>query len=504
MNETLTDRRTNLAEAWLRPVGGAAFVVAICLAVGWVVSTEDGVLWAAIGIAVIVVALVAMWNAGVAAGILLVAVLNGIPGVDLEGFAQRGSFRPSDVLVASLVILLGIRLLHNASEVAADRTWGGLAWWGALFLLWWTWIVASSTVDDGIPLVNGALFGRDFLYFGLLLPLFVGGLRRRDDVFGLLATIAAAALLHACAQLGIVLGIVEYDWLVHPTILGEFEGLTRIYAFMSDAVVATLAISSGLALMGRRRGLRGVGALVALITALSTLFQFTRATYAGLAFGFLVVTAIWVARRQESARPIRRTALVGVGVVLAGAAFVFSGGTGPSLSSASPASAVSERAVSSVQELTTRTGTVGYRYDVSQRMLDRLGDDWLFGLGFWHPDVKPVSNLPQNSIRNGDVGILNAVMTMGVVGTILLYLPLLAATVAFLRRRDAGEARRSDYDWFFYGLSAWLLAVLVGSLTLVQLFSVPGLVLTAAIVAAGIRVLDLARADESTGHATTA
>jgi hypothetical protein len=492
VNDLIADG-TRSAVARLAPAGTAAFVGVICLAAGWLVASSDGVLWAAIGIAALVIAFITMWNGGVAAGLLVVAVLNGVPGVDLESFAEKGAFRASDLLVASLMLLLGVRLLRAADEVFADRTWRLLAWWSALFLLWWTWILASSVVDDGIPVMRAALFGRDFLYFGLLLPLFVGALRRRREVFGLLATIATASLVHAFGQLGIVLGIVEYDWLVHETLLSEYEGLPRIYAFMSDAVVATLAISAGLALMGRRRGLRALGVALALVTALSTLFQFTRATYAGLAFGFLVITGIWLARRQSSAQPIRRTALVAVGVVLAAGTFVVSNGARPALSSDSPASAVSERAVSSVQELTNRTGTVGYRYDVSQRMLDRLGGAWLFGLGFWHPDAKPVGGLPQRSIRNGDVGVLNGLMTMGLVGTVLFYVPLVAALVAFIRRRDSEDVDAVDVDWFFYGLSAWLLAVLVGSLTLIQLFSVPGVVLTAGVVAGGIRMLDLSR-----------
>jgi hypothetical protein len=57
-----------------------------------------------------------------------------------------------------------------------------------------------------------------------------------------------------------------------------------------------------------------------------------------------------------------------------------------------------------------------------------------------HPDVRPVSPLPDGSIRNGDVGVLNAVMTMGVIGAALIYAPLVALFAA---------------TWILYAVMTW-------------------------------------------------
>ena len=45
--------------------------------------------------------------------------------------------------------------------------------WGACFIAWWTYEFARSFLLDGIPWLKAALFGRDFLYFAILLPLAV-------------------------------------------------------------------------------------------------------------------------------------------------------------------------------------------------------------------------------------------------------------------------------------------------------------------------------------------
>jgi hypothetical protein len=75
-------------------------------------------------------------------------------------------------------------------------------------------------------------------------------------------------------------------------------------------------------------------------------------------------------------------------------------------------------------------------------------------------------------------------MTMGVLGTLLLYAPLLASLAVLFR----GRCRSHGHDrWLRFGVAAWLVAVLVSSVTLVTLFSVSGLTLTAALLGIGLR-----------------
>jgi hypothetical protein len=84
---------------------------------------------------------------------------------------------------------------------------------------------------------------------------------------------------------------------------------------------------------------------------------------------------------------------------------------------------------------------------------------------------------------------------MGVLGTILMYLAPLAVLLAVFRhRRDAGTGER---QWFFFGMFTWIVSLLVGSISLVTLFSVSGLALTSVLLACTVRLLV---DDQATAH----
>jgi hypothetical protein len=121
---------------------------------------------------------------------------------------------------------------------------------------------------------------------------------------------------------------------------------------------------------------------------------------------------------------------------------------------------------------------VAYRQNVSSLMLHVLGSQWVLGLGFLHPAVVYFPQLPNGSIRNNDLGLFNSLMTMGVVGTVLVYVPVLIA-LGDVFPRGALDGER---DWLRLGGMIWLISVIAGSLTLVTLFSPNGLVLTAVLL----------------------
>ena len=54
-----------------------------------------------------------------------------------------------------------------------------------MFVAWWLVTLARSVFFSDIPPLHAALFGRDFLYFALLLPLLPVALRRRSDLVAL-------------------------------------------------------------------------------------------------------------------------------------------------------------------------------------------------------------------------------------------------------------------------------------------------------------------------------
>jgi hypothetical protein len=446
---------------------------------------------------ILALVLVARWNFGAFIALLLLVVLNGIPGPDLEGFAVSGSFRVSDVAVFLLVMAAALRQQPGLAPPGSLLRFA--RWWGIALATWWSLTLVRS-VADGVPLLKGALFGRDFLYFAILLPLLAGAFRDRREIVACLVLLAAAGALHAVGEIAVSAGGVTsdlVDLVVHTEGPVTFEGnAQRLYSNMAAVVTAAFPFAIGLALIPPRRGLRLVGISLATLAGMSVLFQFTRATYLALALALIVVSATWLSANGAISRPLRGASAAIAGVVVLG--FFVSGfrPLGASIAFSPEAAAVSERAASSVDEVVGGTGNVGYRYDLAEEMLTLLGNQWPVGLGFWHPDVKPVA-LPEGSIRNGDIGVLNAVMTMGVVGAALIYFPLVTFFVAAMRRRrDLGSLARRE-QWFFFGAATWILYALMSSGSLVTLFSVPGLVLTATLLACASCLLDWTRSGEA-------
>jgi hypothetical protein len=478
----------------VRPLLAAVAVALGCLgAAWWMTEGPFGELLPLVAAVTFALVLVGRWNFGAFVALMVLVVLNGIPGPDLEEFAMTGSFRISDVAFLALVAVLALRQQTEPAQPGSLLRF--VRWWAAALTAWWL-LTLTRSVADGVPVLQAALFARDFLYFAILLPLLAGALRDRREVAACLSLLAAGAVLHAAGQVAVSAGGITssiLDLVVHAQISIGFEGTQRIYAYMADAVTAAFPFAIGLALIPPRRPLRLVGIGLAILTGISVLFQFTRATYLALALALIVVSATWMYANGAISRPLRRaTAALAAVVVLA----AFASGFRPLAASvALPAetAAVSERARSTIDDLRGSTGNVGYRYDLLEEMLAHLDDRWPVGLGFLHPDVRPVSSLPDGSIRNGDVGVFNAVMTMGVIGAGLMYVPLVALFFATMRRRrDSGPAARRD-QWFFFGAATWILYAVMSSGSLVTLFSVPGLVLTATLLACSVCLIDQMR-----------
>jgi hypothetical protein len=81
------------------------------------------------------------------------------------------------------------------------------------------------------------------------------------------------------------------------------------------------------------------------------------------------------------------------------------------------------------------------------------------------------------------VGVLNVTMTMGIVGSVLYYLPLVGITVALILR--SARVLDEDLRWLALGTLAVCVGMLVTSITLVTLFSPTGVVSVATIFGLG-------------------
>jgi hypothetical protein len=500
MIETFARRRARFSFL-VRSSFAAVALVFGCLTAAWLMTEgPGGELLPLVGAVILALTLIGRWNYGALVALLVLVVLNGIPGPDLDEFAVSGSFRVSAVAVFLLGLVAALR--QQAGAAQPGSLLGFARWWGIALATWWSFTLLRS-VGDGVPLLKGALFGRDFLYFAILLPLLAGAFRDRREIAACLSLLAAAAALYAVGQLAVSAGGVTsslVDLIVHPGVPIGSEGTPRIYSKMDTVVTMAFSFGIGLALIPPRRPLRLVGFGLTTLAGLSILFQFTRATYLALALALIVVSATWVYSTGAISRPLRRATAVVAGLVVFG---LFVSGFRPleaSMALPPEAAAVSERASSSVDELVGGTGTVAYRKRLTEKMLTVLDDRWPIGLGFRHPDVRPVPSLPAGSIRNTDTGVLNAVMTMGVVGAVVMYLPLVALFFATMRRqRDLGPVARGD-QWFFFGAASWILYAVASSVSLITLFSAFGLALTATLLACVVCLIDWSTGREDADH----
>jgi hypothetical protein len=453
-------------------LSGAAALVASTVALGYVVTTSRGPgLIAALAATIGLVAL-ATWNRAVTVVLLLLAILNGLPFVNFQSFVAPGSFRPNDLFV---FMLLGSLAAWNMRDSAgpSPRHVVLARRWAVAFIGWWLLTVVRSSFFDTVPLLQAGLFGRDFLYFGLLVPALVGVAWTRDELLLMVRILGAATLVFAVAAIMSAVGLPGLTFITHPDLIANFHGLTRVYAPMNDLVVLAFGAGIGLALLATSVKLQRIGWSLAVVMGVAFALQLTRAAYVAALLAVVATTVLWLYQRDSVSLRMRpRVFSLFLCLALLVGTFTLVGNNG------SGVGAVVSRATSSLSDVQSRSANVGYRLDVAQRMERVLGGDWPVGLGFWHPSYHYVPDLPDGSIRNGDLGISNSLMTMGLIGTLLLYLPLLYTIVALQKARSNRRGRGSE-GWLAYGVASWLLIVVAASATLITLFSVTGLVLVA-------------------------
>jgi O-Antigen ligase len=460
----------------------ALTLLLVCVLTGWL-SVRYGGKAIAVSFAVVgTAALVRARAFGVLLGLALLVDLNGLPGVNVN---------PGGMNIARLQDASAVLLLASVAYVVVS---GKVTWrtplQRSLYLCsgvlagWWLITWAKTGVLDGVPPTLGAKFARDFLYFALTLPflcdVFVTYPRLRRQV---LWTAGAGAFIYAVAQIAQSGGHVALNFILHPQLTAVVQGTTRVYSPMNSLVRAGFALSCGALILGSSRRLRRRGIVGALVFGTAMMLQLTRAAYFGAAVGFVLAGAIWWFRRG----PIRGIARKRLIVVPLLAAVVLALGATVSSTERHALSTVATRALAGLSDVNNASGTFGYRVSVSRQMLQLLGQKWPIGLGFIHPSAHPYPTLPAGSIRNSDVGVLNVLMTMGAVGAILLYLPMLLVLRTLTRAASAPEA--VGEEWLRLGATIWIIGTIASSITLVDLFSLGGLEVTALMLAVATSVV---------------
>lgn len=418
------------------------------------------------------VALVALKQRGAFIGLIVLAAMNGIPFFDTSPYVAS-RLNIADVAVFVLLAAALAWIFTEREQYRPTRAGQMISCAGVALLLWWGWTVVRTLSDGYGPFTRAASFGRDFAFFALLLIVLPYVRLSSRQIAVMLGVLTVGVCVFAIGQIMIAIGLGSPGSLVHFQFTLSESGLTRVYANMTDLVTAGAAVSIMAALLAPQRRLRLTAIPVALLLSTSTVVQLTRARWIGLVIGLLFV-AVWLVLRGEEplARLLRRRlglTLGVLGVVLAVVLLltpgIFSGGT------------VVHRLLSVFSTIQSGSGTIHIREVASKSMTTYLGGSWLGGLGFISPSAHYFFGLPLGSIRDTDLGVLNAVMTMGVIGAVLIYLPVVIMLVFCLRSSAGVEA--PPYGWLRYGGAVWIVGTLASSVTLVTLFSAGGLVLSA-------------------------
>jgi hypothetical protein len=354
----------------------------------------------------------------------------------------------------------------------------------ALLAGWWLLTWARSSLLHDIPPKLAAKFARDFLFFALSLPLlcdlFVTFPRLRRQV---LWTLGGGAFVYAVAQIAQSRTNISVDFILHAQFYVVSQGTSRVYSPMNALIRAAFALSAGALILAPTRRIRLRAAVPAVVFGTAMLLQLTRAAYFGFAVGFLVAASIWWFRRgpvRDAAR--RRLLLVPLFAVL-----VLGLGATVSAAERNVFSTVTTRALAGYSDANNTSGTVQVRVNLGKEMLRLLGPSWPIGLGFIHPAAHPFPTLPNGSIRDSDLGVLNALMLMGALGAILIYAPLLLVLRAL--GRGSTEPEGYDTEWLRLGIAIWIIGAIASSLTLVDLFSFGGLQLAACLLALAVSVV---------------
>jgi hypothetical protein len=433
-------------------------VPACCCVLAGVLAARYPPTYALAALGLIAGALVLRRNDGVVAALLVLLLLDGLPLISLnQSSREAGANTLGDLIFLLLVGLLAVGMLRRERGLPRDALTRGAFIWGAAYLGWWTFKVIAAS--PGVPLLSAVSFGRDFMYFALLLPLALGSLRRREQLVGFASTLGAAAGLYAFGLIAQQFTHAQLSWLVHAEKTGTFEGLPRVYAPMNDLLIAAFPLAFAASLLGPRPARRWCAAL-AILTGLGNLLTFTRAVYVSEILALIVISAVWAARSRRVRRVLALLAAVACAALVVGTSAP-SGGA-----STSPVKAVLSRVELAVSSAEEQNGTVAVRVRQTDRELQVLGSHWLAGLGFLSPAYHYFWGLREGSIRDDDLGSLNIVMTMGVIGLLLAYLPAVLGLVYLLKRRRG---------FVQYGGAMYLLTALVGSITLGTLSSVSGL-----------------------------
>jgi hypothetical protein len=440
-------------------------------------------------------------------GLLIFAAVDLLPGIDTATRQLRGGFFLNDLASYGLIALL---LIDCAARGFAPFRVPGvirtLGVWSTVMLGAWALNVVRSWAFDGAQLMHAVRFGEYIVYFAALTPLLAAALCDRDVRTNVLKVTATFALIVAAAAMYAGLRPGTLGFLLHSTTQLQDLGSTlivRTYAESADSLaLLALPFGVGATLLATQRWARLTGALVSALCVGALAAALTRAFYVGAIVALAAPTVIWIFWSGTDLRLKQRVALSG-GIVAAVAALLI--WINPPFLASSTFSVAASRLESIPAALVSKNvdaSTVAYRESETAILEGYLGSRWPVGLGFLDPRDRYFADLPSwdgGSIRDTDVGVLNTVMTMGVLGAILQSIPIFMLGWLLIRRRMRARADGAN-EWLAFGGLGALAALTATGVTLVIFFEPTTVVLCALLVAVcAVTVADPAQSAEHLG-----
>lgn len=444
-------------------------VLIVAGACGLAVSQRSLLVAIGIPMAVLGTAVLPLVDAGIVVGLALTAANNALPGVDLTNLTISGAVNGTDL---AFLVIFGFAVFRRLSRVAIhpDPIHGVLIGWCLVFLTMWG-VDFIRALNAGTQPLQALSTGRDFLYFGFTLPFAGSLLTNQRELRRFCVVVGIFSILFAGADIGASLGIAPPG--IANALLTRSQGsLVRIYNSSYYLFELTFSISLAYALLHRGRDAH-IASVITAVTGVALVLSFTRALYIGVVLALILTVAVWGIGQGSAHRLLRRRLLITASVaIVLGVALLI---TIPTSITSGPIQTVVTRVTSTTSALSSSSltnSTVAYRNNVDSLMLQALGTHWPFGLGFLSPQTNYFGDLPHGSIRNDDVGIFNSLMTMGLVGSLLLYLPFLFLLYTMLGRAGR-RAQQNNYLWM--GGTIWLFIALITSYSLGSFASVSGL-----------------------------
>jgi hypothetical protein len=353
----------------------------------------------------------------------------------------------------------------------------------------WALNVVRSWAFDGAQLLHAVRFGEYIVYFAALTPLLAAALCDQEVRTGALRVTGAFALVVAAAAMYSGLRPGTLGFLLHSNTQVQDLGSTlivRTYADSADSLaLLALPFGVGAMLLATPRWGRLTGALLSALCIGALAAALTRAYYVGAIVALVVPTVIWVFWGGTDMRLKQRVAL-STGIVAVACALLI--WINPPFLASSTFSVAASRLASIPAALVSKNvdaSTVAYRESETAILEGYLGSNWPVGLGFLDPRDRYFADLPTwdgGSIRDTDVGVLNTVMLMGVIGAILQSIPILLLGWLLIRRRRESRAN-SRSEWLAFGGVGALAALTATGVTLVIFFEPTTVVLCALLVA---------------------